>query len=111
MAMKLTELARLLDCRLEGEDAEISGVQGMESAAPGQITFLSNPKYAPKLKTTQASAVIASQPVAGLPTVISTNPYLDFARALGIFYQPPRPKHGIHPSASIAGTASVGEGA
>jgi len=111
MAMKLTELARLLDCRLEGDgDVEISGVQGMESAAPAQITFLSNPKYAPKLKTTKASAVIASQPVAGLPTVISTNPYLDFARALGIFYQPPRPKPGIHPSASIAATAAIGEG-
>jgi UDP-3-O-[3-hydroxymyristoyl] glucosamine N-acyltransferase len=111
MAMKLTELARLLDCRLEGDgEVEISGVQGMESAAPGQITFLSNPKYAPKLKTTRASAVIASQPVAALPTVISTNPYLDFARALGIFYQPPRPKPGIHPSASIAATATVGEG-
>jgi UDP-3-O-[3-hydroxymyristoyl] glucosamine N-acyltransferase len=115
MAMKLTELARLLNCPLEGENVavaeiEITGVQGMESAEPGQITFLSNPKYAPKLKTTRASAVIASQPLASLPTLISTNPYLDFARALEIFYQPPRPKPGIHPSASIATTATIGEG-
>src|SRR5580658_7862639 len=115
MAMKLTELARLLDCRLEGPDVqtaevEILGVQGMEAAAPGQITFLSNPKYAPKLKNTRASAVIASQAVEDLPTVVSTNPYLDFARALELFYQPPRPKPGIHPSASVAPTATIGEG-
>jgi len=110
--MTLTELARLLDCRLEGDgDVEISGVRGMEAAESGQITFLSNPQYAPKLKTTRASAVIANQPVAGLPTLISTNPYLDFARALEIFYQPPRPKSGTHPSASIAATATIGEGA
>jgi UDP-3-O-[3-hydroxymyristoyl] glucosamine N-acyltransferase len=90
---------------------EIHGVQGMESAGPGQITFLSNPKYAPKLKTTRASAVIAGQPVGGLPTLVSANPYLDFARALEVFYQPPRPKPGIHPMASIAATAVIGEGA
>ncbi len=114
--MKLTELARLLDCPIEAGsegsgNVEISGVQGMESAGPGQITFLSNPKYAPKLKTTQASAVIAAQPVPGLPTLVSINPYLDFARALAVFYQPPKPKPGIHPSSSIATSASIGEGA
>jgi len=110
--MKLSELARRLDCGIEGDGGvEISGVQGMEAATPGQITFLSTPKFAPKLKTTRASAVIAGQPAGGLPTVISTNPYLDFARALGIFYQPPRPKAGIHPSASIAATAVIGDGA
>ncbi|HWE51461.1 MAG TPA: UDP-3-O-(3-hydroxymyristoyl)glucosamine N-acyltransferase [Bryobacteraceae bacterium] len=110
--MKLTELARLLDCPLSGDgEIEISGVQGLESAAPGQITFLSSPKYAPKLKTTKASAVIATQPLPDLPTVISTNPYLDFARALALFYQPPRPKPGIHPAASIAATATIGENA
>ena len=35
----------------------------------------------------------------------------DFARALEVFYQPPRPKPGIHALASIAATAVIGEGA
>src|SRR5580698_6011032 len=112
MAMKLRELAAALGCAIEDPaDIEITGVQGIEDAGPGHITFLSNPKYAPKLKTTQASAVIAGQAVSGMPTLISANPYLDFARALELFYQPPRPKPGIHPSAAIAGSASIGEGA
>ena len=110
--MTLNELAGALGCVVEGDGAtEISGVSGMEHAAPGQITFLANPKYAPKLKDTHASAVIASQAVSGIPTLVSKNPYLDFARALELFYQPPRPKAGIHPSAAIAVTAQIGEGA
>jgi UDP-3-O-[3-hydroxymyristoyl] glucosamine N-acyltransferase len=114
--MKLRELAAALECATsytdgsEG-DAEITGVRGIDDAGPGHITFLSSAKYAPKLKTTQAAAVIAAQPVSGIPTLISKNPYLDFARALGLFYQPPRPKPGIHPSAAIAASAQIGEGA
>ena len=110
--MTLSELAVALDCGLEGDGTlEISGVCGMEHAVTGQITFLANPKYAPKLKGTKASAVIAGQAVPGIATLISKNPYLDFARALELFYQPPRPKPGIHPSAAIAASASIGPGA
>ena len=57
--MKLAEVARKLGCRLEGPaDAEIRGVAGIESAGPGQITFLANRRYFPLLKTTRASAVL-----------------------------------------------------
>jgi UDP-3-O-[3-hydroxymyristoyl] glucosamine N-acyltransferase len=43
--------------------------------------------------------------------LISKNPYLDFARALEMFYQPPKPAPGIHPLAYIAPTARIGENA
>src|SRR6185312_3732115 len=110
--MKLRELADALECSISHEpDIDISGVRGIEAASSGDITFLSNPKYAAKLKTTQASAVIAAQPVSGIPTLISSNPYLDFARALEHFYQPPRPKPGVHPSAAIPASAQIGDGA
>jgi len=110
--MKLGELAAALGCEMTGgADVEITGVEAIDAAGPAQITFLSNPKYAPKLKSTQASAVIASQPVSGIPTVVSSNPYLDFARALELFYQPPRPKPGVHPLAAVSDSARIGEGA
>jgi UDP-3-O-[3-hydroxymyristoyl] glucosamine N-acyltransferase len=113
--MTLRELATALGCLIEScpeneAGLEITGVRGMEQAERGHITFLSNPKYAPRLKSTRASAVIASQPVAGIPTLVSTNPYLDFARALELFYQPPRPRTGVHVSAAIAATARIGQG-
>lgn len=110
--MKLSELAAALGCRLEGDTAiEITGVRGIEHASGGHITFLANPKYAPKLKATKAAAVIAARPVEGIATLVSENPYLDFARALELFYQPPRPAPGIHPLASVAASARIGEGA
>jgi UDP-3-O-[3-hydroxymyristoyl] glucosamine N-acyltransferase len=110
--MKLKDLASALGCSIEGDaDVEITGVRGLEQAGPGHVTFLANPKYSPKLKHTLASAVLAAKPVPGIATLVSSNPYLDFARALELFYQPPRPAPGVHPSAAIAPSAKIGEGA
>ena len=85
----------------------------MEQAGPTEITFLANPKYAPKLRHTQAAAVLVSEPLKEPKpaSLVSRNPYHDFARALALFYQPPRPAPGIHPQASIARMARIGEGA
>src|SRR5258708_31140635 len=110
--MQLSDLASALGCELSGDGAlEITGVAGMEHASPSELTFLANPKYAHKLKDTRAGAVLLSQPVDGLAAtqLISTNPYLDFSRALALFYQPPRPALGIHPLASIDPSARIGE--
>ncbi|MBZ5576617.1 MAG: UDP-3-O-(3-hydroxymyristoyl)glucosamine N-acyltransferase [Acidobacteriia bacterium] len=107
--MKLSEIAAALGCRLEGDPGlEITGVSGMERAGPGQLTFLANPKYAPKVRQTRASAILIAKPVPSLACLVSVNPYLDFARALALFYQPPRPPPGIHPLASVAPTAEIG---
>ncbi|MBZ5582332.1 MAG: UDP-3-O-(3-hydroxymyristoyl)glucosamine N-acyltransferase [Acidobacteriia bacterium] len=110
--MKLSEIAAALGCRLEGDGAlEITGVAATERAGPGQLTFLANPKYAPKVKHTRASAVLVTAPIPGLDTafLLTDDPYLGFARALALFYQPPRPAPGVHPLAYVAPTAIVGE--
>ena len=118
--MKLSELAQKLNCRLEGPpDLEISGVAGMEHAAPGQLTFLANRKYFALLKSTRASAILieegvgtereASEPP--LAALRSANPYLAFAQAIELFYQAPKYPPGIHPTAIIAKTAKIGDGA
>ena len=41
----------------------------------------------------------------------TANPYLAFAHAIELFYQPPRYEPGIHPTAVLARTARIGEGA
>jgi UDP-3-O-[3-hydroxymyristoyl] glucosamine N-acyltransferase len=110
--MHLSQIADALGCQLHGDpNLEITGVLGMEHAGPSHLTFLANPKYAPKVKHTRAAAILATQPHEGIATLVSENPYLDFARALALFYQPPKPAPGIHPLASIAATATIGEGA
>jgi UDP-3-O-[3-hydroxymyristoyl] glucosamine N-acyltransferase len=110
--MKLGDIAAALERRFEGDgELEISGVAGMEHAGPGNLTFLANPKYAPKVKHTKASAILVTERPAGveIACILSDNPYLDFARALGFFYQPPRTVPGIHPRSFVADNAEIGE--
>lgn len=112
--MKLAEIAKRLDCHLEGDgNVEITGVAGIEEAGPGQITFLSNPKYRAVAKATRASAIFAAPDAGPLPVPVlrSDNPYLAFARAIELFYEPPKFAPGIHPTAIVAATARIHEGA
>jgi UDP-3-O-[3-hydroxymyristoyl] glucosamine N-acyltransferase len=118
--MKLGEIARKLNCKLEGDaQAEIHGVAGIESANAGELTFVSNPRYRQAARTTRASAVLAGPNLdverePGLPPLAllrSDDPYLDFARAIGFFHTPPRYAPSIHATAVIAASAKIGEGA
>jgi len=113
--MKLQEIARTLGAALENAspETEVTGVAGIEEAGPEQITFLSNAKYAAAAKRSRAAAILAAPDfVAGaLPVLRHPNPYLAFARALELFYQPPAYPPGIHPSAVIDPSARVGAGA
>src|SRR6202171_6548116 len=118
--MKLSEVAQKLGCRLEGSpEIEIRGVAGIEHAEAGQLTFLANRRYFPLLKTTRASAVLDEDGIAlagdapwpAVAALRSSNPYLAFAHALELFYQPPRYAPGIHLTAIIAKSARIGEGA
>jgi UDP-3-O-[3-hydroxymyristoyl] glucosamine N-acyltransferase len=118
--MKLSEVAQKLGCRLEGSpEIEIRSVAGIENAEAGQVTFLANRRYFPLLKTTRASAILVEEGVglardASLPPLAAlrtANPYLTFAHAIELFYQPPRYAPGIHPTAIIAKSARIGEGA
>jgi UDP-3-O-[3-hydroxymyristoyl] glucosamine N-acyltransferase len=113
--MKLVEIASLLGATLENGDLEIeiTGVAGIEEASAGQITFVANPKYAPAARTTSASAVIVSEdfPAVATGMLRCKNPYLTFARAIDLFYQPPQYGPGVHPTAVIAPTAKLGANA
>jgi UDP-3-O-[3-hydroxymyristoyl] glucosamine N-acyltransferase len=61
--MKLSAIASALNLRLENgsPDTEITGLNGIEQAGPGELTFVSNPKYAALARTTRASAVIVAE--------------------------------------------------
>jgi UDP-3-O-[3-hydroxymyristoyl] glucosamine N-acyltransferase len=111
--MKLADIATALDARLENAspDTEIAGVSGIETAGPGQLTFVSNPKYHVAAKTTRASAVIVAENFPALSTGMlrSRNPYLAWAKAVELFYQAPHYAPGIHSTAVVHHTAIVGK--
>ena len=109
--MTLTELAQRLGCRLEGDGGiEVVRVAGIEDAEPGELTFLANSKYASKLATTRASAVIAGEGVNGAPCPVlrTREPYLAFAEAVAVLSPPRRQPPGISPLAAIDPTAVIG---
>jgi len=107
--MKLSDIAQALKASLDNAqpDTEITGVAGIEHAGPGQLTFVSNPKYNTAAKTTKASAVIVAENFPAISTGMlrSKNPYLAWAKAIELFYRPPRYAPGIHPTAVIHPTA------
>jgi UDP-3-O-[3-hydroxymyristoyl] glucosamine N-acyltransferase len=109
--MKLSALATTLGATLHGDpDLEITGVAGIEQARPGQVTFVSNKKYIPLARTTQASAILVEPGFAEIPaaTLRLADPYLAFARTIELFYTPPAYPAGIHPTAVISPSAKLG---
>jgi UDP-3-O-[3-hydroxymyristoyl] glucosamine N-acyltransferase len=110
--MKLRDLAERLSCRLDGDgEIEIERVAGIEAAQPGDLTFLANPKYESALAATRASAVLLRDDAPGAPCAMlrTPDPYLAFARAVGLFAPPWRPAPGIHPMTSIGADTQIGK--
>ncbi len=113
--MKLAAIASALNAQIQNapSDIEITGVSGIEHAGPGQLTFVSNPKYNAAARTTKASAVIVAQDFPAIATGMlrSSNPYLAWAKALELFHQSPHYPPGVHPTAVVHPEAKVGKNA
>lgn len=110
--MKLQAIADQLGCQLVGDGSiNIQRLIGLDDAGPGDLTFLSNPKYQSRLRSTRASAIIVSNvaPQVEIPTLRTIDPYLTFARAVDLFYSVPEPPPGIHSTAVIANSVRVGK--
>ena len=109
--MKLSQLAEHLGAELRGDGtAEIHAIAGIEDAGPGQVTFVSNRKYAALARTTRAAAILVEPafPELVIPTLRLADPYLAYARTVELFYQPPVYPPGIHPTAVVASSAVLG---
>ena len=113
--MLASELAKTFQLELKGEDLEITGVNTLEQAGPTELSFLANAKYLPLLEQTQAGAVILLPEFADKvkTALLSSNPYLDFARAVKLFAKPQGCFQGqselsfIHPTAQIDPSATI----
>ena len=113
MTNTLEQLANLTSSTFNGDkDIQIDSVAGLDEARPGQISFVSNPKYTNKLSETAASVVILNSKLATDytgNTLINDDPYLTFARVLNILHSEPKAPATIHKSAVIADDVSIHE--
>ena len=108
---RLGELAERLGGQVVGDaDVAIAGLGALPSAAPGQLTHLSNPAYRRDLPKTKASAVILKdRDLALCPTnaIVVADPYFAFALASRLWERPPQLDPGIHANARIDASAAI----
>jgi UDP-3-O-[3-hydroxymyristoyl] glucosamine N-acyltransferase len=112
MKTTLQEVATLVGGVVaEGEGSlPLTGFSSIAEAESGDITFLGNPRYAPALKKTRASAVLVDEQFQGIPPSLAVirvpNPTLKFSLIVQRFGPSPRPATpGVHPTAVISSSA------
>ena len=111
MSFLLSELAHKLGCEHKGGDIRIQGCNTLEQARPEEISFLANPRYAPQLETTNAGAVVLTPEYSDRYPVclVTSNPYLDFAKIMHLFGDVEERSSGISEQAHIDPDARVEE--
>jgi UDP-3-O-[3-hydroxymyristoyl] glucosamine N-acyltransferase len=108
------DLARFLECRLQGDSAVIlKGVASPEAAAADDLVYLESSRHAERVTRSAARCVITSpdRMISGKTLILAPQPKLAFARAAA-WLAPASPiARGVHATAVIAGSASLGRGA
>jgi len=111
---KLREIAEKINGKLFGDgEIIIKDAAKIESAGPGDITFLANLRYKNELIRTNASAVIVSEKMGvdvPIPHILVDDAYYRFLQVFLMFY--PRKEiaePGIHPTAVIHPSVQIGE--
>jgi UDP-3-O-[3-hydroxymyristoyl] glucosamine N-acyltransferase len=110
--IRVSELAKRLNCAYIGKGTTlISGISSLEDAEEGDLVFLGHRKFRNQLEQTKASAAIipVDETFDRIPVIKSENPQFSFIQAMEYFFQPHRPKPGIHALAFVAPTAKIGK--
>ena len=107
----LSQLAEIVAGTVVGDgECLIEGVQTLQEAKKGTISFLANPAYEKFLENTNASAVILSEGSADKcpsNSLVVQNPYLAYAKLSHYFNYELSDVNGIHSSAVVHDLADV----
>ncbi len=122
----LAVLAQAANAELAGATQDgkrlIHGVAPLQSAGPGDVSFLDNRRYADLLDVTGAGAVIVhpdflSRVPAAAAALVTPEPYAGWAKIAALFHPQAAAKAGVHeraivdPGAIIDPSAEIGAGA
>lgn len=114
-SLTLREIADRLGGEVAGDDSiAVTGVATLDDAGPGEITFLANPRYRPRLASTRAGAVILGprdRDATAIARIVSDNPYAYYARTVALFHPPEPVVAGRHASAFVDASARVADSA
>ena len=116
MSLRLGQIINELGGSLEGGSAEveISRIAPLETAGPGELAFLNNPRYQSQLAASRAACVIVAPvmrdaALARGACIVTPDPYVYFARVTQLWKREHATgeRHGIHPSAVVDPEAFV----
>ncbi len=112
MQIPLSEIAEAADGEVIGDgDLLIKGINSLDAAGSGEISFYADKRYRDQLKATGASAIIVKEPVDSFkgPQLVVKNPELAYAVVSGLFAPPIGRFPGISEDAFISETCRTGE--
>jgi UDP-3-O-[3-hydroxymyristoyl] glucosamine N-acyltransferase len=114
MNLTARDIAQLVDGILEGDPGIIiTGAAGIDDAGPRDVSFLGNSKYLSKIADTRAGLLLlpVKTDSCGKPVIRGEQPQLAFARVLAVIDRERKDSEpaGVHPTAIIAPTATVGK--
>ena len=116
MSLLLGHIVDALGGSLEGgaKNTPISRIAPLEVAGPGDLSFLSNPRYQQQLAASRAACVIVAPAMreaalARGACIVADNPYVYFARATQLWrrHTAPASAGGVHASAVVDPTAVI----
>jgi len=112
LKLSLKKIANQVGGNVIGNDSFIiEGINSLDTAAQGEISFFADRKYKESLRKTKASAIIVSEEnllFKGLQVVVS-NPALAYAKVASIF-APPVPRYpGISEQAVLHDSTRIGK--
>ncbi len=116
MTKTLKDIAKFINGELVGDGSvAINGINAIDTAGDGELSFILGPKYEECINKTGASGVIVPKTLKGdynKPVIKVDNPSATFSRIIELILpgRIPQPK-GVHPSAIISKTAAIGKNA
>ena len=115
MEFNATTIAGFLKGEIVGDpDIKVNTIAKIEEGHTGALSFLANPKYEHYLYTTKSSVVLVNRSFVPSGKVEATlimveNAYESFASLLQLVDQARPRKKGVHPTAVIESTTTVGK--
>lgn len=109
----LAALAEQTGSLLQGDGGLcFASVASVEQARAQDISYVRGGKYRHFLETTQAGALILPPDLAAVYSghcLVNPDPYLAYAKVVGLLYPVPEQAPGIHPSAVLSVDVQLGE--
>lgn len=113
MTVSLKQIADLVSGEIVGDPGTVvSGVSSIPDAGPGDLVFAESSRLLEAAQNSPAAAVLTRHRAesAGKPLVVVSDPRSAFATVLKLFVTDTGLEPGVHESAHVSPTASLGDG-